>query len=192
MSVWLERLGIPEAMTRPVRELSKGAQQKVQFIAAVLPDPALLLLDEPFGALDPVSRQQLRAILQELAGNGKTILLSSHEMAEMELLCSEVVMVHHGRTVLSGSVAALKEQFSDHAVLVRGAVNVAGIPGIVRVEPHGDGMKVHLAPECRPSEFLQRALAAGASIEHFALARPSLEDIFVQVVKSNASGTPAA
>ena len=118
MQVWLERLGISDVLTTNVGALSKGQQQKVQFVATVLHDPDVLLLDEPFGGLDPVSRQQLRAILQELAGNGKTILLSSHEMAEVELLCPQVVMVHLGQMVLCGFVDAIKEDFGDHAVLV--------------------------------------------------------------------------
>ncbi len=190
MGVWLERLGIADVLAMQVRELSKGMQQKVQFVATVLHDPDLLLLDEPFGGLDPVSRQQLRAILQELVANGKTILLSSHEMAEVELLCPEVVMIDLGRIVLSGLVVGLKKDFGDHAVLVRGQGNMADVPGVVRVERDGDATKVYLAADCEPSEFLKRALAAGAAIEHFEVARPSLEDIFVQVAQGNDRGSP--
>lgn len=190
MGVWLERLGIADVLAKQVRELSKGMQQKVQFVATVLHDPDLLLLDEPFGGLDPVSRQQLRAILQELAANGKTILLSSHEMAEVELLCPEVVMIDLGRIVLSGPVEDLKKDFGDHAVLVRGQGNMGDVPGVVRIERDGDATKVYLAADCEPSEFLKRALAAGATIEHFEIARPSLEDIFVQVAQGNDRGSP--
>jgi ABC-2 type transport system ATP-binding protein len=184
MGVWLERLGIADAMKRQVRELSKGMQQKAQFVAAVLHDPDLLLLDEPFGGLDPVSRQQMRAILQELAANGKTILLSSHEMAEVEALCPEVVMIHLGQIVLSGFVQTIRTDFGDHAVLVRAEGDLAAVPGVQRVEKLGYRVKVYLTRDCRPSEFLQRAIAAGAVIEHFEIARPSLEDVFVQVVKT--------
>ncbi len=190
MGVWLERLGIADVLAKQVRELSKGMQQKVQFVATVLHDPDLLLLDEPFGGLDPVSRQQLRAILQELVANGKTILLSSHEMAEVELLCPEVVMIDLGRIVLSGLVEGLKKDFGDHAILVRGQGNMADVPGVVRIERDGDATKVYLAADCEPSEFLKRALAAGATIEHFEVARPSLEDIFVQVAQGNDRGSP--
>lgn len=185
MGVWLERLGVPEVLTQRVRELSKGMQQKVQFVATVLHDPDLLLLDEPFGGLDPVSRQQLRSILQELAANGKTILLSSHEMAEVELLCPEVVMIHLGRIVLSGFVDAIKEDFGDHAVIVQGHGGLADLPEVLRVEPHGSATKVYLAEGCEPSDFLRHALASGVKIERFELARPSLEDIFVQIVNED-------
>ncbi|NQT53089.1 ABC transporter ATP-binding protein, partial [bacterium] len=158
MEVWLERLDVAETLDEPVRELSKGMQQKVQFVATVLHDPDLLLLDEPFGGLDPLSRQQLRAILQELAGNGKTVLLSSHEMAEVELLCPEVVLIHRGRTVLSGSVDAIKAQHGDHAVLVRGDGDWASVPGVDRVEREPGGVRVTIAADCAPSEFLRRAV----------------------------------
>jgi len=191
MEVWLERLDVAETLDEPVRELSKGMQQKVQFVATVLHDPDLLLLDEPFGGLDPLSRQQLRAILQELAGNGKTVLLSSHEMAEVELLCPEVVLIHHGRTVLSGSVDAIKAQHGDHAVLVRGDGDWASVPGVDRVEREPGGVRVTIAADCAPSEFLRRAVAAGASVDHFEVARPSLEDVFVLAVQADGSGSPA-
>ena len=185
MGVWLERLGVPDVLGQRVRELSKGMQQKVQFVATVLHDPDLLLLDEPFSGLDPVSRQQLRSILQELAANGKTILLSSHEMAEVELLCPEVVMIHLGQIVLSGFVDAIKEDLGDHAAVVQADAGLEDLPEVVRVEPHGSGTKVHLREGCEPSEFLGHALAAGVRIEHFELALPSLEDIFVQIVNED-------
>ena len=191
MEVWLERLDVAETLDEPVRELSKGMQQKVQFVATVLHDPDLLLLDEPFGGLDPLSRQQLRAILQELAGNGKTVLLSSHEMAEVELLCPEVVLIHHGRTVLSGSVDAIKAQHGDHAVLVRGDGDWASVPGVERVEREPTCVRVYVAADCPPSEFLRRAVAAGASVDHFEVARPSLEDVFVLAVQADGNGPPA-
>ena len=185
MGVWLERLGVPDVLGQRVRELSKGMQQKVQFVATVLHDPDLLLLDEPFSGLDPVSRQQLRSILQELAANGKTILLSSHEMAEVELLCPEVVMIHLGQIVLSGFVDAIKEDLGDHAAIVQADAGLEDLPEVVRVEPHGSGTKVHLREGCEPSAFLGHALAAGIRIEHFELALPSLEDIFVQIVNED-------
>ena len=186
LGVWLERLGLPGAATRKVRELSKGMQQKVQFIAAVLHEPDLVLLDEPLAGLDPVSRQQLRTVLGELAESGKTILLSSHEMAEVELLCPQVVMIHLGQMVLSGFVDAIKRDFGDHAALVRAEGDLAAVPGVLRVEPHNDMTKVYLSEGCEHSEFLARAMAAGALFEHFEIALPSLEDVFVRVVQEDA------
>jgi len=184
MHVWLERLGIPDVASQKVRELSKGMQQKVQLIAAVLHEPDLMLLDEPFAGLDPVSRQQLRALLQGLARSGKTILLSSHEMAEVELLCPQVVMIHLGQMVLSGFVDAIKRDFGEHAAIVGAEGDLAAVPGVLRVEPHNDKAKVYLARDCEPKDFLARAHAAGVAVEHFEVALPSLEDIFVQVAQS--------
>jgi ABC-2 type transport system ATP-binding protein len=192
MGVWLERLGVPEALEMTVRELSKGMQQKVQFVATVLHDPDLLLLDEPFAGLDPVSRQELRAILQELAASGKTILLSSHEMAEVEMLCPQVVMLNLGQVVLSGAVDAIKAEQGDHAVFVRGDGEWSALGGVERVEPQADGSKIYLAADCQPADFLRQACAAGAAIEHFQIARPSLEEVFVQVARADGRGAPAA
>jgi len=211
MGDWLERLGLPDVLGRKVKELSKGMQQKVQFTAAVLHEPDLLLLDEPFAGLDPVSRQQLRAIIQEQAAGGKTVLLSSHEMAEVELLCPQVVMIHLGQIVLSGTVAAIKQDYSEHAVILGirataglssrvlglgtvgqadrgteaapGASDLTAIPGVLRVEPHNARVKVLLDRGCTPSDFLARAVAAGAIIDHFEIALPSLEEVFVRIVK---------
>ena len=191
MRTWLERLGLPDVAEKKVSELSKGMQQKAQLVAALLHEPDLLLLDEPFSGLDPVSRQQLRSLLQELAGAGRTILLSSHEMAEVELLCPVVVMIHLGRMVLSGYVDAIKEDFGDHAALVRAEGDLAGVPGVVRVERGSTLDTVVLAEDCEHSDFLARALGAGVRFEHFEVALPSLEDVFVRVAQEGETTSEA-
>ena len=191
MAEWLERLGLPDALDKKTHELSKGMQQKAQFVATVLHEPDLLLLDEPFSGLDPVSRQQLRGLLRELAASGKTVLLSSHDMAEVELLCPQVVMIHLGQVVLRGFVDAIQRDFGEHAVLVRGEGDFAAVDGVVGVEPATDHLKVLLADDCQPRDFLARALTAGANVDHFEVALPSLEDIFVQVAQGDANA-PAA
>ena len=184
MDRWLERLGVPDVAAMKVQDLSKGMQQKAQLAATVLHDPDLLLLDEPFAGLDPVSRHQLRSLLRELADEGKTLLLSSHDMAEVEALCPQVVMIHLGRVVLRGRVDAIKQEQGEHAVLVRGEGDLAAVEGVIAVEPDARGLKVHLADGCKPRDFLARALAAGATIDHFEVALPSLEDVFVRLVKT--------
>jgi len=184
MDRWLERLGVPDVAAMKVQDLSKGMQQKAQLAATVLHDPDLLLLDEPFAGLDPVSRHQLRSLLRELADEGKTLLLSSHDMAEVEALCPQVVMIHLGRVVLRGRVDAIRREQGEHAVLVRGEGDLAAVEGVITVEPDARGLKVHLADGCRPRDFLARALAAGATIDHFEVALPSLEDVFVRLVKT--------
>ncbi len=185
-TAWLERLGIPGVETRQVRELSRGMQQKVQFIAAVIHEPELLLLDEPFSGLDPVSRQQLRAVLRQLAESGKTILLSSHEMAEVELLCPQVVMINHGRVVRAGAVEAIKRELGERALLVKATGDLAAVPGVARLEPHDHLTKVVLEPGCQDSDFLARAQALGVRFDHFQVALPSLEDVFVRLAKEAA------
>ena len=184
MDMWLGRLGMPEAAEQKVQELSKGMQQKAQIVATLLHEPDLLLLDEPFSGLDPVSRQQLRGLLHELAEDGRTVFLSSHEMAEVELLCPQVVMVHLGQVVLRGFVDAIKRDFGEHAAIVRGEGDLVAVPGVTRVEANADHTKVYLAEECEPRDFLARALAAGAAVDHFEVALPSLEDVFVRVAQT--------
>jgi ABC-2 type transport system ATP-binding protein len=188
MGRWLERLGLAGTESRKIRELSKGMQQRVQFVATVLHEPDVLLLDEPFGGLDPVSRQQLRSLLRQLAEAGSTILLSSHEMAEVEQICPQVVMIHRGRMVLSGFVEAIKRDFGEHAVIAHADRDLASLPGVVRTEPHNDAVKVHLAEDCEASDFVARAAAAGAAIDHVEVALPSLEEIFVKVAKGGPAG----
>ncbi len=190
---WLERLDLGDARNKRCEELSKGMQQKVQLIAAVIPDPDLLVLDEPFSGLDPVSTRTLREVIQELHARGKTIVFSTHVMQQAEQLCDQVVMIHRGRKVLDSRVAEIRRRYDPHTLLVETAQGGPGIDSIgrlagVRGVRALDGLiEVDLDGRL-PAHAVIASIAAACPVERIELRRPSLEDVFVSIVHDSADG----
>lgn len=180
---WLERLGLMEMRDKKVGELSKGNQQKVQLVATLVGDPEILILDEPFTGLDPVNTRMVSTVIREQASAGKTVLLSTHQMALVETLCERVFMIHRGRRVLYGHLDEIKRRYSDNAVLVRAAVDYRQCPLIARTVPENGTMRVYLNAGVQPRDFLAWLLQAGAEVEAFERATTPLEDIFIKVVQ---------
>jgi ABC-2 type transport system ATP-binding protein len=184
---WLQRFRIPEYADRRAEELSKGNQQKVQFIAAVLHDPEVLLMDEPFTGLDPVNLILLREAFMELRDRGRTLIFSTHQMEAAEALCESVAIVDHGRLVAGGRLRDLKS--SSGRRTVRLAVDaeprtewLADLPGVEGVRRDADGFELELLPGSDPDAILAAVLAHGASIRRFEVAEPSLEALFIEHV----------
>ena len=184
---WAKRLEIADSLQKKTEELSKGMQQKIQFISALLHDPGLIVMDEPFSGLDPVNATLLERTLLELKDQGKAILFSTHRMDQVEKLCDSICLVNKGAAVLEGKMREIKSRYERNRVIVEfagsdsflksseiaEAKNFAGHAEI-RLQPHGDAQK------------LLHEAAAVASVYHFELVEPSLEEIFIQTVGGKA------
>ena len=183
--VWLERLKLSEWRNKKSSELSKGMQQKIQFITAVLHEPDLLILDEPFSGLDPVNVELLKEIILDLKASGKTIIFSTHQMEVAEKLCDDICLINRSRKVLEGSIREVKRGFGRNAVGLRfqGAEEVIHDKTLVSaITPHNDGVEVLLAKDATAQDLLARLVSSGALVERFEMLEPSLHDIFIQKV----------
>jgi len=185
---WLERLKLTEWKSKKATELSKGMQQKIQFITAVIHEPDLVILDEPFSGLDPVNVDLLKEIILELKASGKTIIFSTHQMEVAEKICDDICLLNRSRKVLEGSIREVKRSFSRNAValrLVGGESILENNALISNLERHSDGLEVLLTESATPQTLLKELIAAGATIERFEMIEPSLHDIFVEKVTEN-------
>jgi ABC-2 type transport system ATP-binding protein len=183
---WLTRVKLAEWKNKKAMELSKGMQQKIQFIAAVMHDPDLMILDEPFSGLDPVNQEVLKEIVLELKAAGKTIIFSTHQMELAERLCDDICMINRSNKVLDGTLREIKRSFGRNAVALRlegDAQEVLDDPVLVaKVEQHSDEMEALLAEGMDAQELLRRLIASGARVTKFELVEPSLNDIFIEKV----------
>ncbi len=192
----LERMELGDWARKQVQTLSKGMQQKVQFCTALIGEPRLLILDEPFTGLDPINTQLFEDLLAERRARGSTVLLSTHQMNKVEELCDRALMINRGHMVLYGSVRDFRRQYADHAVVVHGAEEIGPLPGVRRAERVNGDWKLLLEPATTPQTVLRELVERGTPIESFAVATLPLEDVFVKVVREGlgldhgASGPP--
>ncbi len=188
-NTWCERFEFTAWIGKKVEELSKGMQQKVQFIAAVLHDPRLIIMDEPFTGLDPANAVVLKDVLLEMAKSGKTILLSTHRMDQVERLCQSICLINHGRAVLEGDLNQIKARYGRRNVQIKYEGDARFLQDANLVQSfnnYGNYVEIHLAPGADSQELLRLA-SANARLDKFELMEPSLEEIFIDVVeKSNA------
>jgi ABC-2 type transport system ATP-binding protein len=185
VDLWLAKVKLSEWKRKKSSELSKGMQQKIQFIAAVMHNPDLLILDEPFSGLDPVNVDLLQDLVLELKAAGKTIIFSTHQMEVAERICDDICLINRSRKVLEGSIREVKSSSGRNTVALRfeGGDGVLDDTALVAsVERHSDSTEALLAPGADAQELLRRLLAAGASVSKFELVEPSLHDIFIQKV----------
>ena len=184
---WLERMKLTEWKLKKTDELSKGMQQKVQFIAAVLHDPDLLILDEPFSGLDPMSVETLKASVLELQAAGKTIILSTHLMEQAEKLCADICLINRARKVLGGSLREVKQSYGRNTIALRveGANGVLADNSLIAgIKQHSDYAEVQLADGADAQELLRQLVATGAHVSRFEQIEPSLNDIFIERVSA--------
>jgi ABC-2 type transport system ATP-binding protein len=181
---WLDRFRIPEYRDRKVEELSKGNQQKIQFIAAILHDPDVLIMDEPFTGLDPVNVQLLKEAFLAMRDRGKTLIFSTHQMEQVEELCESIAIVDRGRLVVHGSVRDVKRDMGRRVVRLATAdgADQAWLDGLdgVRIGRHReDYLELTVPTGTDPQQVLRAALDRGERVTRFEIADPSLEEVFI-------------
>jgi ABC-2 type transport system ATP-binding protein len=179
---WLERFDLAAHKNKKVKELSKGMQQKAQIITAVVHEPELLIVDEPFASLDPVNTQMVKDLMRELRDRGTAIIMSTHQMHQVEELGDRILLISEGRDVLYGDLSEIRRQHSGHAVVVRALGELPALPGVVSSARHNDEISLNLDDSVTPQDILQSLLAQGVVLEKFEIAIPSMDEIFIRVV----------
>ena len=184
---WLERFRIPDYVDRKVEELSKGNQQKIQFIAAILHDPEVLIMDEPFTGLDPVNVRLLKEAFLEMRDRGKTLIFSTHQMETVEELCESIAIMDRGRVVVNGLVRDVKRAMGRQVVRLatddgQDAEWLARLPGVAITATRADYVELHVTADLDPESILRAAIDRGERVTRFEIADPSLEEIFIEHV----------
>jgi ABC-2 type transport system ATP-binding protein len=185
---YLERLDLWQHKDKKLSELSRGMHQKAQFIVTVLHDPALIIVDEPFSGLDPVNTELIRDMLVNMREAGKTIIMSTHQMHQVEMMCDRIALINKGSVVLDGRVKEVRQRFGGNTVEVSGTGPIDQLPGVSHVEMSNGAYHLTLTEETSPQDFL-RTLARdeAVTVDHFTIALPSLNDIFIQIVGAKES-----
>jgi ABC-2 type transport system ATP-binding protein len=180
--MWLERVELTDWRSHKVKDLSRGMHQKLQFISSLVHNPDLLILDEPFQGLDPINVELIKTLMRDLQGQGKTIILSAHQMNLVEALCDRILLINQGRGVLYGDLAEIKRRHSPDAVRLRTPVDPTTLPGVVSAERTRDTYTVTLSGTTA-QELLRHMVENDMPVEFFEPASAPLEEIFVKVVK---------
>ncbi len=184
LPVWLDRFDLTAHQKKKNKELSKGMQQKAQLIAALIHEPEIIIIDEPFSALDPVNTQLVKDLLIELRNQGKTIVMCTHQMNQVEMLCDRLVLIDHGQVLLEGSLEEVRERFASNQILIQSdnplPQEIAGVESIVK-----EGLHYRLTPSgnLTAHDLLRELVRQGINLNTFQVAVPSLDEIFIQVVK---------
>ncbi|KON89543.1 sodium ABC transporter ATP-binding protein [Sporosarcina globispora] len=182
LTYWLERFKVPENANKKVEELSKGNQQKIQFITAVIHKPKLLILDEPFSGLDPVNVEQLKDAVLDLKNNGTTIVFSSHRMEHVEELCEHLCIMQKGRPIVHGSLKEIKRSFGRKNLVIHGDYDLGFLAesrGVMKSRQTAEGIQLQISGE-EAAEAIFREVAEKGFVRKFVLEEPSLNDIFIE------------
>jgi ABC-2 type transport system ATP-binding protein len=196
---WLERLGLADWKEKKVEDLSKGMQQKTQFVGALLHDPELVVLDEPFSGLDPVNSQVMRDVVVEIARQGRTVLFSTHIMEQAEKMCDRIVIIARGAKVVDGTLAEIKREFGGRYVgltFTRNAERATKVLAdrslVASVEDHGASAEAELAPDADAERLLTTLVNEGVGLSRFEVREASLQMIFIAKVGQDATRAPAS
>ncbi len=184
MDRWVRRFDLEAWTGKKVEQLSKGMQQKVQFIVTIIHQPDLIILDEPFAGLDPVNTKLLKDVMLELRAEGRTVIFSTHRMEQVEMICEKICLINKSRMVLEGRLDEIKGRYGKNTVLLDYSGDgsfVAGIPGVERVDDYGRSMEVKLG-DGGDAQRVLRAAAERLTVHRFEVREPSLNTIFIEQV----------
>ncbi|MDT8861250.1 ABC transporter ATP-binding protein [Alkalihalobacillus sp. MEB130] len=184
LDMWLDRFNVPEYKNKKIEELSKGNQQKIQFIASVIHKPTLLILDEPFSGLDPVNVELLKEAVKDLKESGTTIVFSSHRMEHVEELCENLCIMHHGAPVVLGELKTIKRSFGKKNISIHADFDLSvlqSLPGVLKWKKTTEGVHLQVESEGVAEKVFQQIVSIGF-VRKFELEEPSLQDIFIEKV----------
>jgi ABC-2 type transport system ATP-binding protein len=183
---YLERFDLTSSRKKKLKELSKGMQQKAQLITTLVHQPQLIIIDEPFSALDPINTQMVKDLLREERAAGRTIIMCTHQMHQVEELCDRLVLINQGKSMLYGTLRDVRQQFAKPAVSVSSQDRLPqSIPGVEKMEEENGNYTLHLAPGESPQELLKTLVQDNLRIDKFEIALPTLDEIFIDVVQNN-------
>ena len=178
----LDRTGMLASKRKKIEELSKGMGQIIQFIVTIIHDPQLVILDEPFSGLDPVNTQLLKGMLADLRNQGKAVILSTHQMNQVEELCDRILMINNGQAVLYGDLSEIKSRYRGNSVLLDVKGELGDIPGVTAKRTHKGYIELILDGKTPPQQVLTHLVSRGMAIDRFEVATPSLNEIFLKAV----------
>jgi ABC-2 type transport system ATP-binding protein len=178
----LEKTGMLATKSKKIEALSRGMGQIIQFIVTIIHDPQLVILDEPFAGLDPVNTELLKEIFLELRNQGKAVILSTHQMNQVEELCDRILMINNGKNVLYGDLGEIKARYRGNSVLLDFEGELGEIPGVTAKRQHKGYLELILDGETTPQQLLERLVGRGIAINRFEVATPSLNEIFLKEV----------
>jgi ABC-2 type transport system ATP-binding protein len=181
----LKQTGMLPQRGKKIDELSRGMGQIIQFIVTIIHNPELVILDEPFAGLDPVNTELLKSMVMDLRNKGKALILSTHQMNQVEELCDRILMIDSGRAVLYGNLTEIKSRYRSNSVIVEFEGELGQIPGVAEKRAHKGYVELVLDRNTTPQQVLERLAGAGLTINRFEVATPSLNEIFLRVAGRN-------
>ena len=184
---WLKKLKIPDFREKKIEQLSKGNQQKIQLIAAIIHNPQLLILDEPFTGFDPINQQEVKDLIQEFLSEGKTIILSTHQMDLAEKLCEDILLINRGKSVCSGKLSDIKKNFGGNNIRLafKGDNDFLNqFPEIIKFDYYNNFTDIQLKDAVVPSEFL-KLIIDKIDVNHFSIIEPTLNKIFIDLINES-------
>jgi ABC-2 type transport system ATP-binding protein len=185
---WLDKFDLSAHSNKKVKELSKGMQQKAQLISALLHEPQIVIIDEPFSALDPVNTQMVKDILMELRKQNRTVVMCTHQMHQVEELCDRLVLIDHGKIMLYGSLGEIQNTYTGSDIILKSESDLSSIGDIRIIEKlNGNIFKIALPDNTNPQQFLRQLVQQNVDIEQFEVAVPTLDEIFIKVVKQGSN-----